>query len=275
MISVVIPAHNEERVLKRCLEALLEGAEPRELEVIVVCNGCSDGTLEVARYYSDQLQILELPHASKNDALNLGDQAASSFPRFFLDADVVCSIQTLRCLASALESPQILAVAPLYTVSQENCSWSVKAYYTVNNLLPLYRAGFGGAGIYGLSELGRHRFKKFHEIYADDTFIRLMFADSEWRTVRCYTEIFAPKNLIDLIRIKTRSHFGGRELREKFPNLRPYWRKNWLTLMYLALNPLLLPKVFMYVFIRLSTRIRCYFIYSKTQKKWERDESAR
>ena len=47
-VSVIIPAHNEESVIGRCLAAMLEGAQPGELEIIVVCNGCSDRTGEKA-----------------------------------------------------------------------------------------------------------------------------------------------------------------------------------------------------------------------------------
>ncbi|MGD9408165.1 MAG: glycosyltransferase, partial [Gammaproteobacteria bacterium] len=46
LISVVIPAHDEEAVIQRTLGALLRSADPGEFEVIVVCNGCSDATAE-------------------------------------------------------------------------------------------------------------------------------------------------------------------------------------------------------------------------------------
>lgn len=42
MLSIIIPAHNEQAVIRRCLTALLSGAAPGELEVIVVCNAYSD-----------------------------------------------------------------------------------------------------------------------------------------------------------------------------------------------------------------------------------------
>src|SRR5262245_58336894 len=49
MASVVIPAHNEARVIERGLSSLLEGARPGELEIVVVCNGCTDDTAARAR----------------------------------------------------------------------------------------------------------------------------------------------------------------------------------------------------------------------------------
>ena len=88
-ISVVIAAHNEEAVLGRCLDALLRTARTGELEIAVVCNGCTDGTAEVARGYGEDICVLETPEASKTAALNLGDPAVSGFPRFYVDADVL------------------------------------------------------------------------------------------------------------------------------------------------------------------------------------------
>ena len=42
MISIIIPAYNEERVIAATLKELVPGAIAGELEVIVVCNGCTD-----------------------------------------------------------------------------------------------------------------------------------------------------------------------------------------------------------------------------------------
>ena len=56
MISVIIPAHNEERVIARTLEAMVAGASPGELEIIVVANGCSDATADVARGFGERLE---------------------------------------------------------------------------------------------------------------------------------------------------------------------------------------------------------------------------
>ena len=49
LASVVIPAHNEEAVLGRCLRVLLAGSTPGELDVVVVANACTDRTAEIAR----------------------------------------------------------------------------------------------------------------------------------------------------------------------------------------------------------------------------------
>src|SRR6185312_1201240 len=48
MISVVIAAHNEARVIGGCLDALLADAGPDDLDIVVVANGCTDDTAAVA-----------------------------------------------------------------------------------------------------------------------------------------------------------------------------------------------------------------------------------
>src|SRR4029453_13779336 len=87
MTSIIIPAHNEESVIRRGLHAVLDGAAPGELEVIVVCNGCSDATADVAREFGIAVRVIETDVPSKSNALNLGDAAATRFPRFYLEAD--------------------------------------------------------------------------------------------------------------------------------------------------------------------------------------------
>ena len=50
-ISVIIPAHNEERYVKRCIASVRKAARqyPGETEILVICNRCTDRTAEIAR----------------------------------------------------------------------------------------------------------------------------------------------------------------------------------------------------------------------------------
>ena len=49
-ISVIIPAHNEEKYIKRCIDSIKQADEafPGNTEIIVVCNRCTDRTAEIA-----------------------------------------------------------------------------------------------------------------------------------------------------------------------------------------------------------------------------------
>lgn len=48
-ISLIIPAHNEEKFIGKCLESVARNANGKFLETIVVINGCTDATADIAR----------------------------------------------------------------------------------------------------------------------------------------------------------------------------------------------------------------------------------
>jgi glycosyltransferase involved in cell wall biosynthesis len=98
MISVVIPAHNEERYLRKTLEAL-QRQNYGWFEVIVVANGCTDRTREVARGRCHRLVVLS--QRSLGMARNLGARMARGELLVFLDADTLLEPMALRVIAES------------------------------------------------------------------------------------------------------------------------------------------------------------------------------
>jgi glycosyltransferase involved in cell wall biosynthesis len=98
MISIVIPAHNEQNYLRETLDALQQQTYGW-LEVIVVANGCSDRTAEIARGRCHRLIVL----SKKNLGLarNLGARMARGEVLLFLDADTVLDSTALHHIARA------------------------------------------------------------------------------------------------------------------------------------------------------------------------------
>jgi len=96
MISVIIPAHNEERYIEKTLEALSQ-QEYGWFEVIVVANGCTDRTVHVARGRCHRLIVL----SEKNLGVsrNLGAKMARSELLVFLDADTLLEPNALKTIA--------------------------------------------------------------------------------------------------------------------------------------------------------------------------------
>ena len=49
-VSVIVPAHNEEKYVKRCIDSIKRSARAfkGEVEIIVVCNRCTDRTEQIA-----------------------------------------------------------------------------------------------------------------------------------------------------------------------------------------------------------------------------------
>ncbi len=96
MISVIIPAHDEERYLGATLEALRRQNCGR-YEVIVVANGCSDRTAEVAEGRCHRLIVLS--RKGLGVARNLGAKLARGELLLFLDADTLLEPMALRVIA--------------------------------------------------------------------------------------------------------------------------------------------------------------------------------
>jgi glycosyltransferase involved in cell wall biosynthesis len=96
MISVIIPAHNEEDYLQETLEALCRQSYGW-FETIVVANGCTDRTTQVARGRCHRLIVLS--QKSLGVARNLGARMAQGDLLLFLDADTTLEPMALRRIA--------------------------------------------------------------------------------------------------------------------------------------------------------------------------------
>ena len=278
MISIVIPAHNEEQVIARSVQILTTGAPDGELEVIVVCNGCNDRTADVVRRLGVPVRVIETDVASKVHALNLGDAAATGFPRFFLDADVLLSAESVQRMALRLGKGDVLAASPFVRLNLENCSWAVRAFYNIARRLPSARETIGGSGVYALSEAGRKRFDRFPQVTGDDAFVRRMFEPHERCAVEgCYSTVTPPTNLGGVIVIKTRSHFGNYELSRLYPELSAnVGNSNRPALINIATRPWLWPKLAVYGYVKVIARLRALRqLNAGDHKAWERDESSR
>src|SRR5579863_6331323 len=92
MVSVIVPARNEEACLGACLESLVAQADV-SFEIIVVDDGSTDRTREIAQSFP-AVRVVEagpLPPgwSGKNNALVAGANEARGTWLLFTDADTV------------------------------------------------------------------------------------------------------------------------------------------------------------------------------------------
>jgi glycosyltransferase involved in cell wall biosynthesis len=273
LASIVIPAHDEEAVLGRCLAALRVGAPPDAFEVVVVCNGCRDRSAEVARRAG--VVVLETAERGKPAALNLGDAAATAFPRFYLDADVEVTGAALADVARVLSSGRALAAAPCLELDYAGVSLASRAYHAVWRRLPYVRERHVGSGVVGLSAEGRRRFDRFPDAIADDLFLYHLFAPHERLTVASATFTVRPaRTLAELVRRKTRVHAGNAELRGR--GLAPHAGTQTAWVRVVLARPWLLPCAPVYLGVSLASQLRARRkLRSGALGVWERDESSR
>lgn len=85
VFSIIIPTHNGEGCLKKCLDSVY-GQHFQNFEVIVICDACTDKTAEIARSY-EGCKVFEVNYERDGLARNLGlDQAEGEWV-LFLDHD--------------------------------------------------------------------------------------------------------------------------------------------------------------------------------------------
>lgn len=214
MLSVVIPAHNEAKVIGRLLSSLLREAGPDEFDIVVVANGCTDDTAAVARSHGVRTVITPTP--SKRAALRLGDEEARGFPRLYVDADIELGTTDARALAAVLSAPGgPLAAAPQRDLALSGRPWPVRAYYAIWTRLPHVRTGLFGRGVIAVSGAGNDRIRALPPVMADDLAASLAFSPDERLIVPgARAVIQTPRTMADLLRRRVRAMTSVSELEQ-------------------------------------------------------------
>ncbi|MFI6931684.1 glycosyltransferase [Streptomyces sp. NPDC050287] len=222
MTSIVIPAHNEARVIGRLLDSLLADSSEDETDIVVVCNGCTDDTARIAAARGPRVRVVEIPVPSKHAALRAGDDHARGFPRVYVDADVVIADADVRALTGPLndDTSGILATAPERHIPLAGCGRRVRAYYQVWQRLPAVREGLFGRGVIAVSKAGHARIAALPPLMADDLAASLAFAPEERLVVsQARVVVHPPRTWPDLIKRRIRAAVSTAQVeRQRSPN---------------------------------------------------------
>lgn len=107
MISFIIPAFNEERLIGRTIEAIQKAAKnvDSDYELIVVDDNSSDNTGKIASDLG--ATVVEVNHRQISAARNSGARAANGSLFIFIDADTVISTEILHCTMTAINNKAI------------------------------------------------------------------------------------------------------------------------------------------------------------------------
>src|SRR3712207_6473552 len=103
MVSFIVPAHNEERLLGPTLEAIQSAAAQLRIrhELIVVDDASTDRTAEIARGHGARVVAVDVRQIAR--VRNAGARACSGSILIFVDADTVISGDVVKASLSALE----------------------------------------------------------------------------------------------------------------------------------------------------------------------------
>lgn len=224
-LTVIIPAHDEARWIRACLDAVVASGGPVRGQVVVVANGCTDHTAEIARGCAAgfaargwRLDVLDLAEGSKPAALNAGDAIAEAPVRAYLDADVRVDEDVLGQLTDALRGP-----APVYASGTlevvEPSSQVSRLYARIDRQVPFIAKGVPGCGLFAVNAAGRARWGDWPQIISDDTLARLHFTGAERKSVPGRYRWPLVEGWPALVKVRRRQNVGVAEVKARFPQL--------------------------------------------------------
>jgi len=253
-VSVIVPAYNEEKWIGKTIEALLETDYPN-LEIIVVDDGSTDRTYEIASQYKRRgVIVLHKENGGKASAINYGLLYARGDVIFTVDADSLVSKNAIPLMTSYFRDRRVVGVAGnVRVVNRVNWLTGNQAleYVTQINLLRRATASLGVVQVMPgplsafrrevLTGLGKYDRDTVTEDF--DTTVKLLktggIVQAHTKAV-AYTE--APTNLGDLYRQRIRWYRGNVQVflkhRDAFTNPR-----------YGFLNNVIYPLLFIQEFV--------------------------
>jgi len=141
-ISVVIPAYNEERLIKETLESIKKSNYPKNrLETILVDDGSTDRTADIATKY--KVKIIKGPHKGVGVARNLGWKNAKNNVIIFVDADHIVSKNFFKEIVKPLKNSKVGATDWI-TFSKDSKNIISKLLH-LRDILGIYKYKYGFA----------------------------------------------------------------------------------------------------------------------------------
>jgi len=216
-LTVIIPAHDEEAVIGRCLDRVLDGLPPGRAAVLVVANGTTDATLPVAveagARHGVHVRTVDLPAPSKIEAVREGLRQAPG-DVVVLDADIELTPAGLLALAAALDRDEPVIAAPTLRVDTARSSWPVRRYYRAWTALPYVTSSMVGSGVFALNAAARERLGELPDVTNDDGWVRRSFAPDQRVVVPEPFTAHAARTVSALVSRRARIVNGNRALDE-------------------------------------------------------------
>ncbi|WP_316773681.1 bifunctional polysaccharide deacetylase/glycosyltransferase family 2 protein [Streptomyces sasae] len=222
-VSVIVPAYNEKECIANTLESLAQSTHP--IEIVVVDDGSTDGTSEIARAAADKLgmsnvRVVRQENAGKPAALNNGVRNASYDIVIMMDGDTVFEPDAVYQLVQPFADPEVGAVAGNAKVGNRNTvigAWQHIEYvmgfnldrrmYDLLRCMPTIPGAIGAFRRDAVLQVGGMS----EDTLAEDTDITIAMHRAGWRVVyqehaKAWTE--APGSLKQLWSQRYRWSYG-------------------------------------------------------------------
>jgi len=215
--ALVIPAHNAKHTIGPCLDAVVPLLGRELSEIVVVDDGSTDRTAQIAARYP--VQVVRGEGEGPSAARNRGWRATSAERVWFVDADCVAAIDALPQLVEVLEASDCAGVGGSYANASPD-SWLASL---IDDEIALRHDAMSERVDYLATFNVLYRRSALDKVGGfDETLIRAEDVDLAWR-------LLAADETLRFVRESRVAHFHERRL---WPYLRTqaangYWRA-WL-----------------------------------------------
>ncbi|MDC8451750.1 MAG: glycosyltransferase [Candidatus Nitrosotalea sp.] len=107
-ISIIVPAYNEEKVIERTIQAIID-TKYQDKEIILVDDGSKDKTFEIMSKYKKQAKVLQKTNGGKASAINFGLAYSTGEIIAIVDADTIIGHESLIHLAEGFSADKNIA----------------------------------------------------------------------------------------------------------------------------------------------------------------------
>lgn len=162
-MSILVPAFNEEHIIKNCIQSILH-IDYENYEAFIINDGSTDRTMDVLHSLLDlqtvkrekanrllhkkvksvyqskrypKIYVIDKQNGGKADSLNTGTDYAAFENIITLDADSVLDVNSLQVINTALEDDKVLAAGGMVHIGQafHGDYTNPKPYFKISNLL--------------------------------------------------------------------------------------------------------------------------------------------
>lgn len=142
MISVIVPAYNEESFIDKCLSSLCNQSFKGKFEAIVVDNNSTDRTKNIAKKFTKKLplRVVSEPVQGRGAAKCRGASEAKGQIYAYLDADTVVSENWLETIEIIFADNSVVAVSgpwKIYDMPECFTKWFAQNFQWILHHLPI------------------------------------------------------------------------------------------------------------------------------------------
>jgi glycosyltransferase involved in cell wall biosynthesis len=226
-VSVVIAAYNAERTIREAVtQSLTQTKGSLEVEVIVVDDGSTDGTVAIAK--SAGALVIRQENAGPARARNRGWEAATGQLICFTDSDCVPKVDWLENLLDGFTDWQVGAVAGSYDIANSRswlARWVHQEIMKRHGQMPSYVRAFGSYNVamprYVLQATGGFE-PAYRRASGEDNDLSYRIIKKGWRIAfrpRARVSHFHPESLWKYLMAQYRHGFWRAKLYKDHPDM--------------------------------------------------------